>query len=186
MFDVSFGELLLILIVGLLVFGPEKMPHAVRTASQWMARARRSFNQVRADIEREVGVDELKRDFHNQSILESLRDVKKDLTDAQRELDQLPYDLDKSVRNNLLVEREQTELLIEREQAEFDAARTAMPHDDFKHSATDKSALDLERQNRDIENSIHTPTAIPTDAPVVDSPVTNAPTAPATDKTVQR
>ncbi|MET0378827.1 MAG: Sec-independent protein translocase protein TatB [Spongiibacteraceae bacterium] len=147
MFDVSFGELLLILIVGLLVFGPEKLPHAVRTASQWMARARRSFNQVRADIEREVGVDEIKRDFHNQSILESLRDVKKDLTDAQRELDQLPYDVDQRVRDNFLMEREQ---------AEIDAAQMAIPHGDFKHNdTTGTSQQNFEQQDREIENSIH-------------------------------
>lgn len=143
MFDVSFGELLLILIVGLLVFGPDKLPQAVRTTSLWMARIRRSFNQIRADIEREVGVDEFKREIHNQSILESLRDVKKDLTDAQREIDQFPYAVDQRVRDNL--------------QAEVDSAHAAM-QDDFKHNDTSHaSALDLENQNREIERSVQPP-----------------------------
>lgn len=173
MFDVSFGELLLVLIVGLLVFGPEKLPHAVRTASQWMARARRSFNQIRADIEREVGVDEIKRDFHNQSILESLRDVKKDLTDAQRELEQLPYDVDKSVRDNFLREKER---------AEIDAAVTSLPHDDFKHNDTAGTVpQNFEQQNREIESSIQPLPAIKTNPPA-----DAAAPLPATDKTVQR
>lgn len=140
MFDVSFGELLLILIVGLLVLGPEKLPHAVRTGTLWINRLRRSFNQIRADIEREVGVDDIKRELHNQSILDSLRDVKKDLTDAQRQLDELPYAVDQKVRENF--------------QAEADAARATIPADDFKHNAIAPDTPDYEQQTRDIENSV--------------------------------
>lgn len=101
MFDVSFSELLLILVVGLLVFGPEKLPQVVRTVSLWLGRARRTFNQVRAEIEREVGVDELKRDLHNQSIMDTFKDVHNDLRQTQQELGQLPYEVSDVVRRNL-------------------------------------------------------------------------------------
>lgn len=144
MFDVSFGELLLILIVGLLVFGPEKLPHAVRTASLWMGRIRRSFNQMRAEIEREVGVEEFKRDLHNQQILDSLREVKDDLTGAQRDADKLAYDLDRSIRENVLVEQT----------PEKDSAHAAIPNDDFKHSDSSAAAQALEAQTHDIEHSV--------------------------------
>lgn len=100
MLDVSFSELVLILIVGLLVFGPEKLPEVVRTAGMWIGKMRRSFAQIRSDIEREVGVDELKRDFHNNSIMESLKDVQSDLQQTQRELQQMPYDVGDVVRRN--------------------------------------------------------------------------------------
>lgn len=93
MFDVSFSELALILIVGLIVFGPEKLPEVVRTAGLWLGKLRRSFQQIRSEIEREVGVDELKRDFHNHSIMQNLKDVQNDLQQTQRELQQLPYDV---------------------------------------------------------------------------------------------
>jgi sec-independent protein translocase protein TatB len=122
MFDVSFGELLLILVVGLLVFGPEKLPQVVRTATQWINHMRRSFNQIRADIEREVGVDEIKRDLHNQSILDSLRDVKKDLQGAQQQLDQLPYEVSDSVRENF------------RRETQPAASEHVIPDDDFAHN----------------------------------------------------
>ena len=101
MFDVSFSELLLILVVGLLVFGPEKLPQVVRTVSLWLGRARRTFNQVRAEIEREVGVDELKRDLHNQSIMDTFKDVHNDLRQTQQELGHLPYEVSDVVRRNL-------------------------------------------------------------------------------------
>lgn len=100
MFDVSFSELLLILVVGLLVFGPEKLPEVIRTTGMWIAKIKRTFLTMRAEIEREMGVDEIKRDLHNHSIMQNLRDVRDDLQSAQhdlqsakQELQNLPYDV---------------------------------------------------------------------------------------------
>lgn len=93
MFDVSFSELVLILIVGLIVFGPEKLPEVVRSAGLWIGKLRRSFNNIRSEIEREVGVEELKRDLHNQAIMDSLKDVQNDLRGAQQHIEQLPHEV---------------------------------------------------------------------------------------------
>ncbi len=134
MLDVSFGELLLILVVGLLVFGPEKLPHVVRTASQWINHIRRSFNQIRADIEREVGVDEIKRDLHNQSILDSLNDVKKDLQGAQQQLDQLPYEINDSVRENFRRETAQPAPQPSTQTTIQTTPEHVIPDDDFAHN----------------------------------------------------
>lgn len=98
MFDVGFSELVLIFIVGLLVLGPEKLPVVIRTGSRYLARLRRSFNEVRAEIEREVGYDEIKRELHNQSILDSLKEARDDLGKAGRELRDLPYDISNIVK----------------------------------------------------------------------------------------
>lgn len=93
MFDVSFSELVLILVVGLLVFGPEKLPEVIRTASLWIAKIKRTFTQMRSEIERDIGVDELKRDLHNNTIMQNLRDVQNDLQNTHQELRNLPYDV---------------------------------------------------------------------------------------------
>jgi sec-independent protein translocase protein TatB len=93
MFDVSFSELVLILVVGLIVFGPEKLPEVVRTTGMWIAKIKRSFTQMRSEIEREMGVDDIKRDLHNHTIMQNLRDVQNDLQRTQRELQNLPYDV---------------------------------------------------------------------------------------------
>jgi sec-independent protein translocase protein TatB len=100
MFDVSFSELLLILVVGLLVFGPEKLPEVIRSVTRGIAKFRNGFNQIRTDIEREVGIDELKRDLHNQSIIDTFKDVQGDLRGAQQELERLPYDVSDVVKRN--------------------------------------------------------------------------------------
>jgi sec-independent protein translocase protein TatB len=60
-FDVGFSELMLIAVVALLVLGPERLPGAARTVGALLRKARQSFESVKAEVEREVRSDELKR-----------------------------------------------------------------------------------------------------------------------------
>jgi sec-independent protein translocase protein TatB len=85
MFDIGFAELLLIAIVGLLVLGPERLPIAIRTVSLWVGRLRRSFGEIRAEIEREVGADEIRRQLHNESVMASLKDSKNKIDQSIKE-----------------------------------------------------------------------------------------------------
>ena len=73
MFDMGFAELLIIGAICLLVLGPERLPTAVRTAALWLGRLRRSFSEIRTEIEREIGADEIRRELRNESILADLR-----------------------------------------------------------------------------------------------------------------
>ncbi len=101
MFDIGFQELLLVGVIALLIMGPERLPSAVRTASLWLSRLRRSFQQIKTEIEREVGADEIKQQLHNESILSNLEQVTQDLqnnikttTDSLKpSLDKLQYDV---------------------------------------------------------------------------------------------
>ena len=68
MFDVGFWEILLILVLALLVIGPERLPGAARTAGLWVGRARRYIEGVKSDVEQEFDVSEFKRIVHNQEI----------------------------------------------------------------------------------------------------------------------
>ncbi|HSE11841.1 MAG TPA: Sec-independent protein translocase protein TatB [Rudaea sp.] len=61
MFDIGMGELGLIAVVGLLVLGPERLPRVARTAGALLRKARNSWHSVRADIERELAAEDLKR-----------------------------------------------------------------------------------------------------------------------------
>jgi sec-independent protein translocase protein TatB len=76
MFDIGFAELLITAVLGLLILGPERLPGAIRTGSLWLGRLRRSFNDIRAEIEKEVGADEIRRQLHNESVLASLKETK--------------------------------------------------------------------------------------------------------------
>ena len=115
MFNIHSTEILLVLIVALIVIGPERLPAAIRTASLWVGRFRRSFYKVKAEIEREINADEIRRQIHNENVLAELEDAKNlvnsdeldpgkskhdDATDAQGE---------KSIREELAEAGEQIE-----------------------------------------------------------------------------
>jgi sec-independent protein translocase protein TatB len=61
MFDFSFSELVVIMVVALIVIGPERLPKVARTMGHLWGRAQRYINGVRADIERDMQMDELKQ-----------------------------------------------------------------------------------------------------------------------------
>lgn len=79
MFDVGFSELLLVGLVALLVLGPERLPVAARTAGLWIGRLKRSFGAIKAEVEREIGADEIRRQLHNEKILELEREMKQSI-----------------------------------------------------------------------------------------------------------
>ena len=61
MFDIGFSELVLIAIVALVVVGPERLPRVARTAGLLLGRLQRYVGDIKADIHREIQLDELKR-----------------------------------------------------------------------------------------------------------------------------
>jgi sec-independent protein translocase protein TatB len=60
-FDIGFSELMLIALVGLIVIGPERMPKVARTVGHLLGRLQRYVGDVKADINREMQLDELKK-----------------------------------------------------------------------------------------------------------------------------
>ena len=59
MFDVGFSEIVLILVVALVVIGPEKLPKVARTLGLLTGRVQRYAASVKADVERELILDTL-------------------------------------------------------------------------------------------------------------------------------
>ncbi len=92
MFEIGFPELMLIAVVGLLVIGPERLPEALRTLGLWFGRMRRSFTAVKAEIEKEIGMDEVRRQLHNEAVMEEMKriesEVRGTVDDAQASLNE--------------------------------------------------------------------------------------------------
>ena len=65
MFDIGFSELMVIAVVALVVIGPERLPAVARTLGHLFGRLQRYVNDVKADISREIELDELKK-FKNE------------------------------------------------------------------------------------------------------------------------
>ena len=82
MFEIGFSELIVIAIVALVVIGPERLPKVARTAGHLLGRLRRYVNGVKADINREIQLDELKT--LQTSIQESARDLRQDIASEKQ------------------------------------------------------------------------------------------------------
>ena len=61
MFDVGFSEIVVIAVVALIVIGPERLPKAARTMGILFGRLQRYVNDVKADISREMELEELRK-----------------------------------------------------------------------------------------------------------------------------
>src|SRR4051812_1529471 len=81
MFDIGFSELLVIGVVALIVIGPERLPRVARTVGILMGRMQRYVSDVKADINREIELDELRK--MRDSIQQAAGDIE---TSVQKEL----------------------------------------------------------------------------------------------------
>ena len=61
MFDIGFSELMVIAVVALIVIGPERLPKVARTVGLLFGRMQRYVNDVKADISREMALDDLRK-----------------------------------------------------------------------------------------------------------------------------
>jgi sec-independent protein translocase protein TatB len=60
-FDVGFSEIMVIAVVALIVIGPERLPRVARTMGHLFGRLQRYVNDVKADINREIELEELRK-----------------------------------------------------------------------------------------------------------------------------
>jgi len=77
MFDIGFFELLLILLVGLVVLGPKKLPEAVKSVSRFLLWIKRQANKAKQEINKTFGLNEVYQDSRNEEILKDLKDSNK-------------------------------------------------------------------------------------------------------------
>ena len=80
MFDVGFSELMVIGIVALMVIGPQKLPGVARTVGALLGRMQRYVNDVKADINREIELDEFKK-MHT-SVQDAAKSIETSMTDT--------------------------------------------------------------------------------------------------------
>lgn len=74
MFDISFGQLLLVLIIGLVVLGPQKLPIAIKTVASWIKALRRVSATVQLELNKELRLQELQESL-KQAEKAGLKDI---------------------------------------------------------------------------------------------------------------
>lgn len=90
-FGIGFWELCFTALIALLVLGPDKLPGAARTIGLYLGKARRMMHTVKAEVERELRVDELRQNILKHNPAEELnnlvRDTREELNTFRQEAD---------------------------------------------------------------------------------------------------
>ncbi len=80
MFDIGFLEIMVIMVLGLLVLGPERLPKAAQKIGYWVGKTRRYVEGMKTQIESELDTTEVKRLLHNQEV--QIRELQTKITET--------------------------------------------------------------------------------------------------------
>ena len=84
MFQIGFFEILLILSLGLVIIGPDKLPEVIKFFLKYYKKLQKNVSNFQDDIEKEIDSKEIKQDIYNELRMEELeqselfKDEKKD------------------------------------------------------------------------------------------------------------
>lgn len=113
MFDIAFSELVVILVVALVVIGPARLPKVARTMGHLWGRAQRYAGQVKADIYRDMALEEL-HDLRKKMHMEAdafQKSVHQSTSDVDLQLQQLHRELEQSVEDGQKISPPQVSVL---------------------------------------------------------------------------
>lgn len=99
MFDFSLSELMVVLVVALVVIGPERLPKVARTLGHLYGRAQRYVNGVKADIARDMAMEEFRQ--LKQKVQEEADAAQRSVSLVNQSLDQEVQQLNRSVSQSL-------------------------------------------------------------------------------------
>jgi sec-independent protein translocase protein TatB len=99
MFDIGFSEMMVIAVLALIVIGPERLPRVARTLGHLAGRLQRYVADVKADINREIELEELRkmRDSMQQAATDFQSSVQSEVSKTEAEMNQTAAELNKAV-----------------------------------------------------------------------------------------
>jgi sec-independent protein translocase protein TatB len=109
MFDIGFWELVMVGVIALLVVGPERLPKLARTAGVYYGKARRFISTVRADVERELKAEELRRVMDEQARSSGVHEIIEESKSALSETKSAVEELDRDMRRQQEAMKEEAE-----------------------------------------------------------------------------
>ena len=77
---------MVIAVVALLVIGPERLPEALRTLGLWFGRLRRTVTNLTSEIEKEIGMDDVRRQLHNEAVMEEMKRIEDEVKAANQSI----------------------------------------------------------------------------------------------------
>ena len=98
MFNISFGELLIIGVIGIIVIGPSRLPQTARFLGHFLGRIQRQVASVKADIKREIALEDMKsihREYES-----TARDLRDTLNQSAQSAQSTVNDINATLRDN--------------------------------------------------------------------------------------
>jgi sec-independent protein translocase protein TatB len=101
-FDISFGEMMVVGVVALVVIGPERLPKVARTVGSFVGKAQRYATQVRNDINAQIELEELRKTQQEirdaaqqfeQSISQEIKAAETEVAHIHQQVDEIRADL---------------------------------------------------------------------------------------------
>ncbi len=88
MFDIGFSEMFMVLVIALIVIGPERLPAVAKKMGKFIGKAKRSFENVKREISSELETEELNKRLAENNILketkESVNEISQELKDIAK------------------------------------------------------------------------------------------------------
>lgn len=92
MFDIGFSEIVVVVVIGLVILGPERLPHAIRATVKFVNTAKGMVNNVKNEFSEELGIDAIKSELTHsgEKIKEEIDpDISSVLTDLKTDFQNL-------------------------------------------------------------------------------------------------
>ena len=81
MFQIGFLEIAMILILGLIIIGPSRLPEVIKNWLKFYKKFQNHLTKFKNELEKDIGTDELKKDVFNEMRMEELEGFEKEKDD---------------------------------------------------------------------------------------------------------
>ncbi|PQQ28721.1 Sec-independent protein translocase protein TatB [Photorhabdus hindustanensis] len=147
MFDIGFSELLLVMVIGLVVLGPERLPVAVKTVAGWIRALRSLATNVQNELAQELKLQELQESLKKVQEEAGLQNLSPELKASMDELKEAAESLKKAYQNEPDAENMKASGINEAAQKPaasqvVASSKLSAPVDDQTASATKKKTSD--------------------------------------------
>jgi sec-independent protein translocase protein TatB len=97
MFDIGVSEIAVIAVIALVVIGPERLPKVARTVGALLGRAQRYVNDVKAEVNREMELEELRK--LQTQMQDAARGIQEQVSTAGAEMQSAVHDMEKQLND---------------------------------------------------------------------------------------
>lgn len=182
MFDIGFSELVLIMIVGLVVLGPKRMPIAIRTVMGWVSTIRGLAANVQNELAQELKLQELKESIKKAEELnigslspelnKTVQDLKASATQLQDSLNSAKNEFEKSASVPKLSDEQVAEIQQKIEQESEVLEKMQQLQENAENRPLDKADNLAEQLNVAVEKTELSPDEIAEQAEMDESLLT--------------